>query len=94
MRIPLENNLVHIEAINPSSIGIIDILVYELKVLEKYKPELLILHDLRNVYDLHGWESIARYTYECSLIYRQRGITTFRQSCTDISKLISSSHGI
>jgi len=78
-RDPFENNLIHIEAINPSSMGIIDILVYEYKALEKYKPELLILHGLRNVYDLHGGESIARYTYECSLIYRQRGITTFRQ---------------
>jgi len=57
---------------------------YSSKVLyinfnEALEPELLILHGLRNVYDLHGGESIARYTYECSLIYRQRGITTFRQ---------------
>ncbi len=67
-----------IEGINPSSMGLVDILVHEYKLIEKYNPDLLILHGLRNVYDLHKGEKIARYTYECSLMYRQKGITTVR----------------
>lgn len=72
--------LIHVKSFNPATISLYDLFVCGQEIIDKLNPDVLVLHGLRNLYNIHGYSrDIQLFTFMSALNHRKKGITVFRK---------------
>ncbi|RLG88464.1 MAG: hypothetical protein DRO15_02805, partial [Thermoprotei archaeon] len=69
--------LIAIRSINPSAHSIHEMMAQVWSFVNEFKPDVLVLHGLRAIFDVHGiTEEVVSYVLNIILMLRKLGITT------------------